>query len=119
MTSSQNPKIDPGFWLGLLLFILLVFASAKCSAKGDAKIDTVRVEYKHIKQFVTTGTEEKPKVYAVYQNGEISDMIPVNKTTFEYIKVCNKCGLVPTLGIRFRNGSPTSLVRYKRKYRIR
>ena len=55
MTSSQNPKIDPGFWLGLLLFILLIFASAKCSAKGDAKIDTVRVEYKHIKQFVTTG----------------------------------------------------------------
>ena len=118
MTSSQNSKIDPGFWLGLLLFFSLLFFSTRCNAKNDnSQIDTIRIEYRNIKKFVTVG--EKQRVYAVYQDGSISDMIPVNKTTIEYINACNKCGLVPTLGIRFRNGSPTSLIRYKRKYRIR
>lgn len=115
---TKDSKIDPGFWLGLLLFFSLLLFSTKCHTKdNNAQIDTVRIEYRSIKKFVTVG--EKQRVYAVYQDGSISDMIPVNKSTIEYITVCNKCGLVPTLGIRFRNGTPTSIIRVKRKYRIR
>lgn len=113
----MRKSVDPGFWIGLLLFSLLLFASVKCHGQQTAVVDTIPIRYSCIvKTVVTAGA--KPKIYVIYKDNKIEDVFTVSKTTYEYIKTCAQCGITPTLGIRVRNGVATGVVRYKKKYRI-
>ena len=49
----------------------------------------------------------------------IQDLIPVSQSVMEYIILCTKNGIEPTLGIRIRNGQISSLVKYKNKFIVK
>ena len=107
------------FWI--MVIILAWCTTYKCGAQRQTAVyDTVYCDNNCIKKFVKQATTsgKSVKIYAVYIDNrhDISDLIPVNKTTFEYIQICRTNGIQPQLGIKFRNGQINSIVRFKRRY---
>lgn len=113
----MEKKIDPGFWLGLLLFILMMFMTSKCQADN---VDTVLCHKECIQKIVQINKNNKPKIYVVYvdKKHNISDLIPMSKTTYEYYALCMKNGVEPTLGLKLKNGNIMSIVKYRKKYKV-
>lgn len=104
-----------------MVIILAWCTTYKCGAQRQTAVyDTVYCDNNCIKKFVKQATTsgKSVKIYAVYVDNrhDISDLIPVNKTTFEYIQICRTNGIQPQLGIKFRNGQINSIVRFKRRY---
>lgn len=116
MTITNNKPLDPGFWIGLILLGIL-FAMPVCC---KAQCDTIKCHNECIQKIIPQKTKSgKIKLYAVYTDStyDISDLIPVSESVLTYIDMCKKNGIKPSLGIRFRNGQITSIVRYKNKYK--
>lgn len=118
MTTEKDP-IKPGFWIGMLVVVILLFFTLqKCHGQCDTIPCKIECIGKTILQPTLKGTD---KIYVVYHDSEscISDLIPVSKTVYEYMELCKKNNLVPSLGIRFKNGQITSIIRYKKRYKIK
>lgn len=118
--AKYDSNMDPGHWLGLIAIIIicLLLATQRCKAQ-TAKIDTMRCYPECIEKIVTTTTDAgKIKYFAVYNDKKqnVSDLIPIPQSVMTYIKVCRQNGIVPSLAIRLRNGSITSIMRYKPRY---
>lgn len=117
-------KIDPGFWIGLILVIVLLGIVNHCKAqqKSTAHWDTIPARIESIHKYITKTTAKgSQRIYCVYsdtQNG-ISDIISVPRSTWDYISSCKEVGIKPQLGLRFRNGEVYSLIRIKKKYKVR
>lgn len=119
---KKKEKLEPGFWVGLTIVLVLYACSlTRCEAKTEHVIDTVRCNPVHIVKYVTKSTEKTTRIYAVYvdKTNSISELIPVSKTTWEYITVCRENGINPSLGIRLVDGRISSLVRIKYKYYVK
>lgn len=118
---NENPeKLDPGFWIGVILLILFIVISVnKCNAQQYHRYDTIPCQIECIKKFVTSNNTKTEKIYAIYTTKDISDLIPVNKTVFQYICECRRNGIEPSLGIRLKDGQLLSIIRYKKKYIIK
>ncbi len=119
--NNREEHLDPGHWFGLfLLLVLLVVSTRACAqTRQPAVIDTMACNYTSIQKFVETTTSTgKPKIYAVYNDEHqgISDLIPVSSTVYNYITVCIKNNVTPSLAIRLRNGVITGIIRYKVKF---
>ena len=106
----------------LILLLFGVFISSNAQTKQTAVIDTVVCKVSCIQKFVeipntTTG---KVKTFAVYidKDNNIDELIPVSSPILDYIKLCKENSIVPTLGIRLRNGQISSIIRYRQKFRI-
>ena len=116
MEATNNNKIDPGFWIGLLLVLILMSCTIKCQAQTrqqTAQIDTMMCHYSCITKVVqTTTTNGKPRYYAVYncKHYNVQDMIPISASVMEYIKICNNNNIAPSLAIRLRNGIITNII---------
>lgn len=115
--ATLNHKIDPGFWIGLLIVFGLCFCIDKCKAQ---QIDTIQCHVEYIQKFVQKKTPKSVRIYAVYidKQQEIADVIPVSKTVYDYISTCKEYGIKPSLGIRIKDGNITSIVKRKRKYKL-
>ena len=97
------------------LFSLTISAQRK----STAQIDTMACNVSCITKFVSkTNDNGKVHVYAVYKDDkhDINELIPVSKSVFEYIQLCQEYGLTPSLGIRLRNGQISGLIRYKQRF---
>lgn len=122
MEVTNNNKIDPGFWIGLLLVLILMSCTMKCQAQTrqqTAQIDTMMCHYSCITKVVQTTTSKgTAKYYAIYdcKHTGVSDMIPISPSVMEYINLCKTNGIEPSLAIRLRNGIITSIIKYKPKY---
>lgn len=118
----QKEKLEPGFWVGVCIICLLLFLS-KCHihAQKNAVIDTIPCTIECIQKYITKSTEKSVRIYAVYNDKQcgIADIIPVSKSVYEYIVLCQDNGIKPSLGIRLKNGQITSIIKYKPKYRRR
>lgn len=120
MTVTQNNNsLGPGFWIGLVLVVIaLLFTTTKCHAQSD----TIPCKVECIKNTViTTTTSGTDRVYVVYSDEklDIQDMIYIPKSVYNYMEMCKKNKIVPSLGIRFKNGQIVSIVRYKKHYKIK
>lgn len=120
----MKTKIDPGFWVGLLMIAGLFFFCSKCSAqqKHTAVIDTMACHVECIKQYVQKTTASgNVRIYAIYNDRQrgISDLIPVSKSVYEYISMCKEYNIVPSLGIKLRDGRISSIIKLKTIYRRR
>lgn len=117
--NNNNEKLDPGFWIGLVLLIMfLVFSIQKCKAQ-TAQYDTVHVNRNDIAFFITKNTAKSERIYAVFQSKEIQDLVLVPKTVYEYIELCDQNKITPNLGVKLKNGQIVSVIKYKPKYVIK
>lgn len=117
---TSNSKLDPGFWIGLILVVgLMYFFPVKCTA--TTKCDTIPCNPECVTKIVQCPTVkgDKTRFYVAYvdEKQNILDLIPISNSTYEYIQLCKKNQIVPSLGIKVRNGEIVSIVRYKRKIR--
>lgn len=105
----------------LILFILLLCVTV-CNAQ-KAVVDTIKCNNDCIKNIIEIPSNNKTgvKIFVIYQdkNYDIDELIPISKSVYDYIQTCNQYGITPNLGIRVRNGQITSIVKYKRKLRIK
>lgn len=118
ITLYQDPENNNGnkVWAAVfILILLLLMCTIKCSAQ-KAKVDTIHCNPTCVIKYVQIeGSTGKMRTYAVYKDvkNNIQDLIPVSQSIMEYIILCTKNGIEPTLGIRIRNGQISSLVKYK------
>lgn len=113
----QDPHNDlfPILWI-IIASVLLLIGASRCHAQ---RVDTILCKVNCIQEYVHVQKNNKaPKVFAVYKDAQndISDLIPVSKSVYEYIVQCEAHGIEPHLGIRLKNGQITSIVRYKPTY---
>ena len=115
MTATNN-KMEPGFWVGVVLICVLLFLS-KCHAHAqkNAIIDTIPCKVECIQKYITKSTEKSVRIYAIYNDKQsgIADIIPVSKSVYEYIVLCQDNGIKPSLGLRLRNKQIVSIIRFK------
>ena len=116
----EKPDHSPGPLIALVVIIILLLLTSKCHAQQKAAIDTMVCKVECIKQIVQqpSSNGKTVKYMAVYIDKKIgfSEIIPISKSVIDYINVCKKFSVEPTLGIRLRNGVITSIVRYKIKF---
>ncbi len=114
---TMNKRVDPGFWVGLLIFILMLFTATRCSAT-NAKIDTVECNNACIIKLVQINKEKSTKIYVVYVDKKrgINDLIPMSKTAYEYYSTCRRNNIEPSLGLKLRDGYIVSIVKRKKRY---
>lgn len=118
-TIEQNPRFN--YFLGMLLLLLLLIYAARCSAQTQqAQLDTVLCKVNCIDKFIEapTANGKSTRIFAVYNDEAegISELIPVSKTVYQYIKMCKDNNLKPSLGIKLRNGQISGIIRYKKTY---
>ena len=122
ITLYQDPENNNNNKLWAAVFILLLLMCAmKCSAQ-KTQADTVYCNPTYVVKYVQIeGSTGKMRTYAVYKDvkNNIQDLIPVSQSVMEYIILCTKNGIEPTLGIRIRNGQISSLVKYKNKFIVK
>lgn len=120
MTVTQNKNsFGPQFWISwILLIVVLLLTVPKCHAQSD----TIPAKLSCIKNTViTTTTSGTDRIFVVYsdEDEDIQDMIYVSKSVYNYMEMCKKNGIRPSLGIRFKNGQIVSIVRYKKRYKVK
>lgn len=116
-TNAQQSNIPPGFWIGLLLFIIAILLfPVKCHA--DSKYDTIAINTSHIKKFVKI-QDKRTKIYAVYTDAiqNINELIPVSESVYNYVKLCEVNKITPNIGIKLKDGYIVSLIKIKHKYK--
>lgn len=126
MTSNLKPNPNPEepvksiAILCLLAFIGIFLMCQRCSAQTTTQIDTMYCNPSCIEKFIETSTAngKSIRIYAVYNDAknDVCDLIPVSKTVYQYIQECKSNRIIPSLGIRLRNGQITSIIRYRPKY---
>lgn len=113
--TTEYRNNEPGFWVGVVLICVLLFLS-KCHAHAqkNATIDTIPCKVECIQKYITKSTKSV-RIYAVYNDRQsgIADIIPVSKSVYEYIVLCQDNGIKPSLGLRIRNNQITSIIRFK------
>lgn len=106
---------------GLFLLILLaitILCCNRCRAqKQEAVYDTIRIESTCITKYVTQSTEKSVKIFAVYTDKATTELIPVSKSVYDYIALCEENKIVPSLAIKLRNGKISSLIKYQKKFK--
>ena len=116
----EKPDHGPSSLIALVVIIILLLLTSKCHAQQKAEIDTIVCKVECIKQIVQqpSSNGKTVKYMAVYidKTAGFSEIIPISKSVVDYINVCKKFSVEPTLGIRLRNGVITSIVRYKIKF---
>lgn len=113
--TTEYKNNEPGFWVGVVLICVLFFLS-KCHAHAqkNATIDTIPCKVECIQKYITK-SEKSVRIYAVYNDRQsgIADIIPVSKSVYEYIVLCQDNGIKPSLGLRVRNNQIVSIIRFK------
>ena len=116
----EKPDHSPGPLIALVVIIILLLLTSKCHAQKKAEIDTMVCKVECIKQIVQqpSSNGKTVKYMAVYidKTAGFSEIISISKSVVDYINMCKKFSIEPTLGIRLRNGVITSIVRYKIKF---
>lgn len=106
----------------IFLLMCTLFSLTMSAQKSTAQVDTVVCYNQCIVKFISKTTDKGTvKIYAVYKDDKnhVNEIIPVNKSTWEYIALCKENGIEPTLGIKLRNGVINSIIRYKPRFRVR
>lgn len=118
MTRTKDEGIQPGFWIGLaMVILLLVFTTKHCH--GKAVYDTIPCRTECIQKFIEQPTKNgNSRIFAVYtdEKDNIIDLIPVSASVYDYILLCKHNNINPSLGIKLRDGQIYSIIKYKRKY---
>lgn len=116
----EKPDHSPGPLIALVVIIILLLLTSKCHAQQKAAIDTMVCKVECIKQIIQqpSSNGKTVKYMAVYvdRSAGFLEIIPISKSVVNYINVCKRFSVEPTLGIRLRNGVITSIVRYKIKF---
>lgn len=117
--TTEYRNNEPGFWVGVVLICVLLFLS-KCHAHAqkNATIDTIPCKVECIQKYITKSTEKSVRIYAVYNDKQsgIADIIPVSKSVYEYIVLCQDNGIKPSLGLKLRNKQIVSIIRFLKLY---
>lgn len=116
---QQDPWKNPGFWIGVLLIFLLLAGMNKCSAQTRQVhvYDTIPADIRCVKDFIVKNTASgKERVFALYKDSSIQEIIPISESAYDYIKVCKKYDVTARIGIRLRDGKIQSLIRIPLRY---
>lgn len=114
MTTTN--KIEPGFWIGLIMVIILLAFTQKCKAQSKAQYDTIPCHNECIQKYAIEKNDKgKERIYVVYtdEKNNILDLIPVSNSVYQYIQLCVKNGIEPALAIKLRNGQVYSIIKSK------
>jgi len=117
MTKTNNEGIQPGFWIGLALVVLLFLGVRKCHAKSV--YDTIPCRTECIQKFIEQPTKGgKQKIFAVYvdEKHNVLDIISVSTSVYDYIQLCKQNRVEPSLGIKLKDGQIYSIIKFKRRY---
>ena len=115
---EEKQKLDSGHYIGWIILCMLFSFSILRACAQQAKIDTVVCKTECIKKIIESKTAKSVKYFAIYNDykNDISELIPIPKTTLEYINLCKANGIKPALGIKLKNNQIVSIIKYKRRY---
>ena len=118
---AKNDNDNDKWWLAALFVLLLLYvASAFFNPLRAQKVvdvkDTIPCSTEGIVKYIEKQTPKSVRYYAVYNDGNIQEIIPISKTTKEYVDMCRENGIHPSLGIQLKNGQIVSIVKYKKQY---
>lgn len=122
MTKTTNNRDDNAkYWIAVLLILVAMWVISafwnRISAQTIVK-DTIPCKREYIIKYIKDDNGKSPKFFAIYKDtkNDVQEIIPVNKTTMEYIFMCKQNGIEPSLGIYLKNGQIVSITKYRRKY---
>lgn len=124
-TAKATKNSFPPFWFGwvLVLIAILMFLFASTSdaqTTKQVKYDTIQCHVESIDEFIQQPTTSRRtvRIFAVYNDKkqDISEIISVSKSVFEYIQMCKEHNIQPSLGIKLKDGVIVSIIRYKPHY---
>ena len=108
--------------MGLMLFGFVTACNAQ-TTKVKAVYDTVYCNQACILKYVQVPNQRtgKIKTYAVYKDAKnnISELIPISDSVYEYIQTCKQYGVDAHLGIKLKNNQISGIIRYKQTIRLR
>lgn len=120
--ANKPPFKDPYIWIviAMLLFLIICVPYVIKAQTTQVNYDTIVCNVEYIDEFVEipTSTGKSVKRYAVYNDkyNDISDIISVSKTVYDYIQTCKQHNIKPSLAIKLKDGVIVSIIRYKPKY---
>lgn len=125
--SQTNPvNNDPNktdWWVFAILIAILfmIIGIQRTCAQATAHYDTIQAKPECIDKIIDepTSNGKSVKYYAVYNDyvNDISDIIWIPKATMDYITMCEKSNITPSLAFRMKDGSIYSLIRIKKVYK--
>ena len=123
MEKETRNKLEPGFWIGIVIILVLLLCvclRSPAQTRQPATYDTICCNYAAIKKYVEKSTPKTVRVYAVYDDVRtgISDIIFVTKPALDYISICKENGIEPSLVIRLKNGEVYSIIKLPKKYAV-
>lgn len=117
MTNEINSNNNDRWWIAALITVLLLwFLNAFWNPTRAQKLDTLQINPSCIEKVIQKQTPKTVRYYAVYNDSDISELIPISKTVLEYMQTCKENGLRPNLGIKFKDGQIVSIIKYKKTY---
>jgi len=119
MTNEINSNNDKWWVAAIIVTVLMFFLSAFWAPTRAQKLDTIPIDPTCIGKVIQKQTPKSVRYYAVYNDGEVSDIISISKTVLEYFEACKQNGIKPALGIRLKDGQIQSIIKYRRRYETR
>lgn len=117
-TVQRQTGLPPGFWIGIVLVLILLFLPLYCKA---AKYDTIPAKPQCIEKVISQPTQKGDhyRYFVVYKDeqNDVIDIIPVSESVVTYMETCKQNNIPPQLGIKLRDGQIYSVIKYKTKYR--
>ena len=120
MNAEINSNNSDKWWIAAIIVTALLFLFSAFWAPARAqKLDTIPIDPTCIGKVIQKQTPKSVRYYAVYNDGEISDIISISKTVVEYWQTCKQNGISPALGIKFKDGQIQSIIKYRKRYETR
>lgn len=122
-TVQRQTGLPPGFWVGIILILALLFLPLCCEKMKAAKYDTIPAKPQCIEKIIVQPNPKTNKsryvmLYRDEQN-DITDIIPVSESVVKYVELCKQNNIPPQLGIKLKDGQIYSIIKYKTRYRRR
>lgn len=106
------------WWVAAIITVILLFMLNAFTARAQ-KLDTLRANPQCITKVIEKQTPKSVRYYAVYNEGNIQDIIPIGKSVLEYMQICKENGIKPSLGLKLKDGRITSIIKLQRRYETR
>lgn len=120
---ESNIKM-PNPWGMLFIFWVLVFmfVMTQCHAQKQVHhYDTVYCHVEAIKKVIEqpSSSGKSTRLFVVYNTPDIHELIPISRSTYDYMRLCEANGVKPSLGIKIKDGQIATIIKYRRKYYVK
>lgn len=115
---KRKTGLPPGFWLGIIMVLILLFLPLYCKA---STYDTIPARPQCIEKVIAEPTQkgDRYRYFVVYRDeqNDLIDLIPITESVVVYLEKCKQNKITPQIGIKLKDGYVYSIIKYKRMYR--